>query len=197
MSDSDVLLSAAFGLEGAAPDAGAESLTDAAQRVRDAIQRVPTLRPLFAGPGIVMELTRALRAPLSAILVTAWNAREEIRKFGDAARFSVNEVHEVWLREHTVRETFKPTVDVRFGGVPLPKLVFHATLSAQVHGAVLLIRDGRITHVKLGEVTTTGDLALGQAPISHELRAWSLPGLLKLGDGLKRAMAPNSRTTAG
>ena len=167
------------------------SLTEVAQRVRDAVQRMPTLRPLFAGPGIVMELTRALRTPLSAILVTAWNKREEIRKFADADRYPQHEAHEVWLHEHEVRETLKPTVEVRFGGVPLPKLVFQATLSAHLHGAILIIRDGCITHVKLGELTTTGDLALGQASlISHELQKWSLPGMLKLGEGVKVGMAP-------
>jgi hypothetical protein len=69
--------------------------------------------------------------------------------------------------------------------------VFHATLSAQLRGAILLIRDGRITHVKLGDVTTTGDLSLGEARlISHELRSWSLPGLVKLGEGVKTGLEP-------
>lgn len=189
MVDADITLSAVLGLEKTTGDAFTrETVRDAVELVREVAREVPTLRFLDVAPDVVRVLAGALGVTVSGIVIAVWNKRSEIRKYADVSRYPPDEEHDVWLHEHEVRQTLKPSVQVRVAGLPLQgmKLVFTASVSLTLHGAILVIKGGRITHVRLGDVSASGQLSAGRAKlVRRELRKWSLPGSVALGEGIR------------
>lgn len=189
MLESDVPLSAVFGLE-PAPEGNlvtAKSVADARKMVHEALQEVPSLRLLKSIDGdVVQELTGALRTPLSEIVCTAWNKRKEIGKYADLERYPATDTYYVSLTKHEVSQTLKPSVRVLVMGVQLVKLVFTASVTLTLAGSRLVIRGGSITHVQIGEMTAATQLSLGKAKlIEHDIRQWQLPGQIALANGIR------------
>jgi hypothetical protein len=189
MPDADMPLSAVLELEETSAKDNTitrESVSGAVKLVEEVIREIPSLRLLDVGPDVVRELAASLRTPLSGIAITAWNKRDEIRKYADPSRYPPDQTNVVWLSEHQLKQTVKPSVEVRVGVVPLPKLVFTASVTLTLHGAKLVIRAGKITHVRLGDVTAATQLSAGKAElIKRNVKTWSLPGELALGDGVR------------
>jgi hypothetical protein len=192
MPDKDLTLGVVFGLEGPISDNGGrgrETMRQAVQWVREALRGHPALRALDVAPGVVRELGGALGVSLSGIAVSAWNKRKEIAKFGDPQQTPADETHEVWLVEHDIKQVIKPSVVVRLAGQEVGKLTFLFTATFTFDGAMLVIRGGKVTHVRLGDVSASWEFAAelpgGSANLLHkDLGKWSLPGHLKLGDGI-------------
>jgi hypothetical protein len=189
MPDTDMPLSAVLALEETSTEDNTvtrESVTAAIRLAQDVIREIPTLRLLDVGPDVVRELATSLRMPLSGLAIAAWNKRDEIRKYADASQYPPEQTNVVWLSEHELKQTFKPSVEVRVGGIPLPKLVFTASVTLTMHGAKLVIRSGKITHVRLGDVTAATQLSAGKAElVKRDVKKWSLPGELALGEGIR------------
>lgn len=189
MHESDVLLSAVFGLED--PPRGnlvtPESLAGARKAVNEALRDVPSLRLLKnVDADVVQELATALRTPLSGIVCTAWNKRREIGKYADVERYPGPDAYYVSLSKHEISQTLKPSVRVLLAGMQVAKLVFSASLTLTLNGSRLVIRGGKITHVQIGEVTADAELRLGKAKlIERDIRQWQLPGQLALADGIQ------------
>ena len=201
MPDADLPLSAVLELEetsGKDNTVTRESVSSTVKMVEEVIRDIPSLRLLGVAPDVVGALAAALGTPLSGIAITAWNKRSEVRKYADPTRYPPDESNVVWLSEHQVKQTLKPSVQVRLAGVPLPKLVFTASVTLTLHGAKLVIRGGKITHVRLGEVTAATQLSAGKAElVKRNVRTWSLPGELALGDGMPIGRKPGSPGTRG
>lgn len=71
------------------------------------------------------------------------------------------------------------------GGASVVRLVFTATIVATTHGAMLVIRGGRIAHVRLGDVTTCARLALSRVELlTRGLKRCALPRELLLAEGI-------------
>lgn len=188
MPESDVPLSAVFGLEDAPKEnfVTPESIAGARKAVHEALRDVPSLRLLRnVDADVVQELTASLRSPLSGIVCTAWNKRREIGKYADVERYPATDAYYVSLSKHEISQTLKPSIRVLVMGMQMAKLVFSASLTLTLNGSRLVIRGGKITHVQIGEVTADTELRLGKAKlIEREIRQWQLRGQLALADGI-------------
>ena len=192
MMRADIPLRAVFGLE--PPSAGEGAVTpemgrDALAAVREALAHASAsavlLRTLDVAPGVLTELARALTTPLSEVVVTAWNKRNEIRQYADTKKYPADESHAVWLAEHELRETVHPTVEIRYAGAHLATVKFDAVAKLTFHGLNLIIRGGRIMAVQLGSVSTAASLSvIGAKLIAKETRDYDFTGAISLGDGI-------------
>lgn len=189
----DIPLSAIFGFE--APEPGENAVTihppDALLAdVRTALKNAPTvvarvLQSMDLGPQMLAEVAHSLSTPLSEIAITAWNDRSEIRKYADPVAYPSSEGHAVVLCEHTIRETVKPKVVVRYAGITVATLIFTGVAKLVFHGAVLTIRGGRIMQIQLGDITAEGELSVDGANLkTMSSKPWKLPGILALGAGV-------------
>ena len=193
MISTDIPLSSVFGLEPASADDNTvtkESVGKILTIVREATGnsglKSAAVRALDMSPGVLLELAKSLRSPLSAIAAGVWNKRKEIQKYADQKTYPPDETNTVFLYEHELKQTIKPTVTIRYAGVKLMTLTFSGAATITLHSAVLVIRGGRITHIQLGDVTAAVELGIeGAKAVSKELRTWKVPGAIKLGDGIK------------
>lgn len=158
-----------------------------------AIRDVPELRLLDVVPGMVRELARALSTPVSEIGINLWNKRAEIQKYADTSDYPATEAHELELYEHELKQTVKPTIEVRVNGDRIASVTLTATASITVKAAKLVIRGGWITHVRLGDISGKAVLGVADPPALaklklHEVKSapWKLDQELKLpGNGIQ------------
>jgi hypothetical protein len=192
----DLPLSAVLGLDAGPIEDNVISMerVDAVQRwLAGAIRDVPDLRYLDVAPGMVRELARALSTPVSEMGINLWNKRAEIRKYADISAYPATEAHELELYEHELKQTIKPTIEVRVNGVTITSVTLAATASITVKAARLVIRGGWITHVRLGDIMGKAVLGIAE-PLAlaklelHEVKSapWKLDQELKLpGNGIR------------
>jgi len=193
MIRADAPLNVLFHLEGPTADDSAvtpDMARTALAAVREALAHPSlssaVLRVLDVGPGVLAELGRALAAPVSEIIVTAWNKRKEIQQYAATAQDAGNESHSVWLCEHELTETVKPVVEVRYAGGTIAKLEFVAEATLTFHGLILVIRRGRIMEVQLGSVSAGVSLSVAGAKlIAKDSRDYDFTGSVSLGEGIK------------
>ncbi len=194
MTDSNISLSAVVKLEATPPTTDVfspESAKRAAAWVRKAAKGFPLLGGLDIGPGVVGELARALSSPVTDVLVTAWNKRAEILKYADPRQLGSEETHEVSLYDHEVKETVTPSVEVLLAGQSVVKFAFPCAVTLALHGAVLVIRAGKVMQLRLGDLKASWKLSARVEPggalevIAEDIADVRLRGTVRLGDGIR------------
>lgn len=194
MTDSDITLSALLKLETTPPsdDVLSPKLAQrAAEWVRKTAKGIPHLAGLDLGAGVVRELVGALGSPVSDVLVTAWNKRVEIQKYSDSKQVRPDETHEVSLYDHEVKQTVTPTVQVLLASQPVVTFAFPCSVTIALHGAMLVVRGGRVTHLRLGDLKASWKLSARVDPggtfdvIDQDVATVRLRGTLRLGEGIR------------
>lgn len=188
MSDVVPRVSAAFGLTPAEKGnlITEDSAREFAEVVAEALKGPAALKPFQLQRRVQEELLRGFDTPVWQLAAQAWNKRDELRKYADPAQTPPDETHQVWLVEHKVRQAWHPVVEVRVAGLPVTRLKFTAALELKFRGAALVVRGGRITHVRLGEVSTRAAFSAGAAKlVERTVATWELPDEVSLGEGIR------------
>lgn len=189
VADSGPVLGSFFGLEVESKGNAItrDSLTEFRALVADEVGGHLMLKPLNVVDSVQEALLSAFDTPVWQLAAGAWNKRDEIRKYADPVATPPDQINKVWLVEHKLSQSIHPVVEVRVPGVPIAvRLKFTVKVVLTFHGAVLVIRGGRITHVQLGDLTTKVSLAAGAAKlIERTVAKWPLPDQLTLGEGIR------------
>jgi hypothetical protein len=133
-------------------------------------------------------VAQALEKRLGDILVTGWNKRKEIAKYGDLEKYPPGQKRYVQLYEHPVTWTYRPYVEIVVRGATF-KIDVVVTVKLTVDQAVLVIDGGRVMSIEPGKVTAEGSAKIGDFklcnPIKKELG--TLPGSIGFGEGIPLA----------
>ena len=147
-------------------------------------------------PDVARELAARVRevleVPVPEVLASAWGRSVELLKYRDPERYPPEKVSIVPLATHTVTSRHRPRVEVEVNGVlPTPvtlRLELEVELTAEVEGAKIAIQAGKIRKLFAGTVHLEGTLSFEGEEITSAERDVSIPGEIRLGDGI--AIAP-------
>lgn len=91
---------------------------------------------------IVGDLTEV---PLDNVLISAWTAYRELKKYADPRQYPPDTIARLTLSTHRLTSTHEPRIDIRVPGLPPVSLNFELKLELTVEGAILVIHAGRVT----------------------------------------------------
>jgi hypothetical protein len=135
-------------------------------------------------------VAQALEQRLSEIMVSGWNKRKEIARYGDVAKYPPGQKRYVQLYEHPITWTYRPYVEIEVRGATFT-IDLVVTVKLTVDQAVLVIDGGRVMSIEPGKVTAEGSATIGDFklcdPVKKELG--ELPGSIGFGDGIPIAGA--------
>jgi hypothetical protein len=118
------------------------------------------------------------------VLVRVWNDGGLFRRYLDRSAYSPEETIEVVLVDHSITSKHQPRIELLLNGEPVHPIVLDVTVTVTVHGAIIEIRDGRITKVRTGELKGEGELKWeGFLLASEKLKPIQLDGVKEFGDG--------------
>ncbi len=104
------------------------------------------------------ELGKILDAPLSEILVTAWESAGLLLEHANEAGESTTLLA---LAEHSLSSNHKPTIEIVVNAKPLATLEVTIDLTLDLAGAVVKIEDRKITEIHVGNVSGSGQVSCG------------------------------------
>lgn len=84
------------------------------------------------------------------------------------------------LADQTFGSTYSPAVDIVVDDVTLVSVTFDVALDAIVEGALVVVRDGRMTAVRAGRAHLSGSLSSNGMPIAAREIDLDLPAALRL-----------------
>lgn len=115
------------------------------------------------------------------IFADAWAKGSALRKCAEESRAHPDDATSVFLTSHDFTYQVKPTIDVLLDGVKIGAFPFTASLTFEVSGVELQIKDGAITGVRAGTANCTAEIACAKSTIWHtDLTRVNLPGRLQL-----------------
>jgi hypothetical protein len=130
---------------------------------------------------------------VGGILAAAWSKRRELQKYLDNAEAT----NYLRLAEHTVNSDHKPEVEVLINEKSVAKFQFEAQFKLEIHGANLMIHDGKIK--KVIAVSGKGSCTIsykGHELFKKESQNIDLPGEVEFNPGIViRAADETSRIT--
>lgn len=138
-------------------------------------------------------VSEALEVRLGEIMVSAWNKRAEIRKYGDTTKYPPGQRRLVQLYEHPITWTYAPTVQLLVAGTKAIELPLEVKLALKVDQAVLVIEGGRVRAIEPGEgkLEVTAKLGSFELCPRKTVDLGTLPGSLSFAsDGIAIGSEP-------
>jgi hypothetical protein len=156
------------------------------QAIKEAVEKVPGLKWPIVTKQIQAHLEDALDMNVFEILLSGWRKYRNFQQYRDRTKFPPNQTSLVPLGKHTIQSVHKPTVDVMADEVLLGRMAFDVTLSLEIEGLILAIRDARIREIAAGRGRGEARLACaGVELIKKEIGSFDLPGKIDLQEGIE------------
>jgi hypothetical protein len=139
----------------------------------------------------------ALRKPLSGIMAEVWKQRREMREIAEKGGDKRDVEGKIDLYDHSITWAFHPSVELRANGVKLCTMPFDCDVDLALQGLQLLMKNGWITQIKAGKLTSTIKLEFKKVPLMPPCKKTiDLPHDLDLPNGGIRIVG-DSRSPAG
>jgi hypothetical protein len=120
------------------------------------------------------------------VFAGAWGKCYELKKCLEESRTNPRETSVVALTDHDFTYELSPTVDILVDGVKLGAIPFLVTLSCQISGLELQVRNGAIAGVRTGSADGTAEIACARNAIwQRDLAHISLPGKLHFKNAIR------------
>ena len=150
-----------------------------ASQIKAALAKAAPGLPLGALlDGIGHAVQDALDAPVTDILVGAWERARDLRAALETTRRSPDATAVVPLLSHSISSTHRPYVDVMAEGVPLAHLVFPVKVEFRLEGMVVRVRRGRVAEILAGTVKVKGTVKFGDFVLVEKAMApIAIPGV--------------------
>ncbi len=121
---------------------------------------------------------------IDTILLSAWGKYFSLRKYLDREKYPANSTVTVAIGEHTVKSEHHPYLQVLINGVE-HRINFGINIALTLKSMILVIRDGRIKAIKMGERSAKGTVTCENIQIVEKTsQAVPLPGMIELGEGI-------------
>ncbi len=137
---------------------------------------------MIASKNVVGAVADALGTRLRDVFVSAWNKREEIRKYRDTSKYPPNEKRYIQLYQHPISWTYTPVVKVSVPGGGSFDLPLEVKLSIKVDQAVLVLVGGKATAIEPGKGKVEATAKIGGLELCPPatLELGTLPGSLAI-----------------
>ncbi len=161
-------------------------MLDVARRIAGVLRgKLPVRHLPRASAETLAALGGLLSKSVLGCLTEAWNKRAEFRKFADPAQYPPEKTASVALYPHTVKWTYRPTVEILLNGKAVTKLPFVVELDFKLEGAELVVQGGKLMRLVTGKSTVTAKLNYHAVMLhTRTLDDRALPGEIRFGDGV-------------
>ena len=133
----------------------------------------------------------ALDTSLLDAWARAWQSWQKLKDDADESRKSPAEIRLSPVASHSIESSLHPWVEVLIGPKSVQKIVFDVTLTTEMKGLVLGLRNGKIISLELAQCEWTGSIAVrGAKLIERKLKKLDLAGCIRL----KRPIAIGDET---
>ena len=156
MSDNQLTLSMLGGLE--ADASGLPVSGVAREKLLSKFKEVATGEGLGAydvGGRLLGFVGESLRKPLSGIMAEVWKQRKEMREIAEKGGDKRDVEGRIDLFDHSITWALHPSVELRANGVKLCTMPFDCDVDLALQGLQLLMKNGWITQIKAGKLTST------------------------------------------
>jgi len=167
MSDSSINLRSLFSF----PDPAATTPpSNQWQEFQSRIGReIKTIEWPAAMPDLASKIGELFNVGLPDLLVVSWKKAGELQDALEESRQSPEEVIFLELAEHVITSEHHPFIEIRIGGVLLPKKIqFTVALSATLKGVVLRIKGGEIVEIQAGSCEFDGKVKYEDLTIAEK-----------------------------
>jgi hypothetical protein len=118
---------------------------------------IETIKWPAAMPDLVSKIAELFNVELPDLLVVSWKKAGELQDALAESRKAPEEVIFLELAEHVITSEHHPYIEIRIGGVPLPKRIqFTVELSTRLKGVELKIKGGEIVEIETGSCEFEG-----------------------------------------
>jgi hypothetical protein len=140
---------------------------------------VAALLPSLTGP-IAEELLKALELDIVSHIVQAWSKAEALK--GHAHPKDPTTIARVTLKDHDIKLTLDPELEVTLEGAPVWKLPLTIDVTTTVSAAALTLRAGAIESVEPGRLKFAGKVKWEKEslPLPLKTKELAIPGRLTL-----------------
>ena len=157
MNNSSLNLRTLFSL----PDPGATTpASNKWQQFQGRLGReVKTIKWPAAVPDLASKITELFNVELPELFVSSWKKVKELQEALEESKQSPDEVIVLELTEHEISNEYHPYIEIRIGGMPLPKKIeFKVQIATALKGINLKIQAGKITEIQAGSCNFEGKL---------------------------------------
>ena len=122
-----------------------------------------------AMPDLGSKIGELFNVPLPDLLVASWKKADALQGLLEESRKNPEKVMFLELAEHAVRSEYRPYIEIRIAGMPLPKKIeFTVQLSAGLKGIVLRIKGGAIAEIQMGQCEFEGKVEYADLTIAEK-----------------------------
>ena len=155
MSNSSINLRSLFSLPD--PDTAAAPSSQWQEFQNRLGHEIETIKWPAAMPDLVSKIGELFNVELPDLLLVSWKKAGELQDALAESRKAPEEVIFLELAEHVITSEHHPYIEIRIGGVPLPKRIqFTVELSTRLKGVELKIKGGEIVEIETGSCEFEG-----------------------------------------
>jgi hypothetical protein len=139
------------------------------------------------------RISATLNTSLLDAWACAWKKYQDVKNDVEESCNSPDAIVLSRLAEHSIDSTLHPYVEVFLGRNMIQKITFDVTLTTQLKGLVLGLKNGRIVSLQLAQCQWTGSIATeGITLIERKLTELNLPGRITLKRGISLVSQGNN-----
>jgi hypothetical protein len=151
----------------------------------------------IAWSAVQAEIAGVLSATLNTSLLTIWaRAWEKYRGLMDdveQSRKSPDAVVPSPLAEHSIDSTLRPYLEIFLGPKKIQKIPFDVTLTTQIKGLILGLKNAHIMSLQFAECEWTGAIGVnGVTLVRRGFGKLTLPGRIELKSGIPLGASPGA-----
>ena len=135
------------------------------------------------------QISAALNTGLLDAWACAWKKYQNVKADVEESCKSPDALVLTRLAEHSVDSTLHPYVEVFLGQAKLEKIIFDVTLTTNIKGLILGLKNGRMVSLQVAECEWTGSINVkGVTLVERKLTRIDVPGRITLKRGISLAM---------
>lgn len=135
------------------------------------------------------QISAALNTSLLDAWACAWKKYQSVKADVEESLKSPDALVLTRLAEHSIDSTLHPYVEVFLGAAKLEKITFDVTLTTDIRGLILGLRNGRIVSLQVAACEWTGSISVkGITLAERELTRIEFPGRITLKRAISLAM---------
>ena len=132
-------------------------------------REVKTIKWPAAMPDLASKVSELFNVELPDLLVSSWKKAKELQEALEESRKSPGQVIVLDLAEHQITNEYHPYVEIRIGGMPLPKKIeFKVQIVTGLKGLNLKVQAGKITEIQAGSCNFDGKVKYQDLTIAEK-----------------------------
>ena len=132
-------------------------------------REIKTVKWPAAMPDLASKIAELFNFELPVVLVPCWKKAKELQEALEESKKSPDDVTILELAEHSISNEYRPYVEIRVGGLPLPKKIeFKVQIVTRLKGINLKIQAGTITEIQAGSCNFEGKVKYQDLTIAEK-----------------------------